>query len=450
MNFIKKYFSLSILIFSLLLLVYIFFRSEIYWGGIKRNYYLNYYIIVSILIFFSIITFFINLKIKEYLIISIISLIISIYLFEGYLTFKIYSPKKKLLKERILQRNFYEKQTGMKWDRRTRLEIYEDLKMINNEIVVSIAPSHYIYKKQSQSILPLSGISNSETISCNENGYYSIIQSDRYGFNNPDSEWDKKEIEYLLVGDSFTYGECVNRPNDIASVLRALSNKSVLNLGQSDNGPLIEYATLREYLDKNVKNVLWIYYERNDLRDIKKEKKSRILNKYLDDLNYKQNLKFKQNEMNKLGLNLIEEKKVEKNKENEKKRKIYKDNLIKFIKIYNTRVSIFTSSKPSSSLVPEFKKIIKLAKELVEKNNSKLYFVYLPERGRYETNYDNTNYNLIKDVVSELRIPFIDIHNEIFKKEQNPLKLFPFVKHGHYNVDGYKKIAETIHEFTKN
>ena len=450
MNFIKKYFSLSILIFSLLLLVYIFFRSEIYWGGIKRNYYLNYYIIVSILIFFSIITFFINLKIKEYLIISIISLIISIYLFEGYLTFKIYSPKKKLLKERILQRNFYEKQTGMKWDRRTRLEIYEDLKMINNDIVVSIAPSHYIYKKQSQPVLPLSGISNSETISCNENGYYSIIQSDRYGFNNPDSEWDKKEIEYLLVGDSFTYGECVNRPNDIASVLRALSNKSVLNLGQSDNGPLMEYATLREYLDKNVKNVLWIYYERNDLRDIKKEKKSRILNKYLDDLNYKQNLKFKQNEMNKLGLNLIEEKKVEKNKENEKKRKIYKDNLIKFIKIYNTRVSIFTSSKPSSSLVPEFKKIIKLAKELVEKNNSKLYFVYLPERGRYETNYDNTNYNLIKDVVSELRIPFIDIHNEIFKKEQNPLKLFPFVKHGHYNVDGYKKIAETIHEFTKN
>ena len=77
--------------------------------------------------------------------------------------------------------------------------------------------------------------------------------------------------------------------------------------------------------------------------------------------------------MNKLGLNLIEDKKVEKNKENEKKRKIYKDNLIKFIKIYNTRVSIFTSSKPPSSLVPEFKKIIKLAKELVEKNNSKLF-----------------------------------------------------------------------------
>ena len=58
-------------------------------------------------------------------------------------------------------------------------------------------------------------LSNSETIHCNENGYYSIYQSDRYGFNNPDNEWDKKEIEYLLVGDSFTHGDCVNRPNDI-------------------------------------------------------------------------------------------------------------------------------------------------------------------------------------------------------------------------------------------
>jgi hypothetical protein len=71
----------------------------------------------------------------------------------------------------------------------------------------------------------LGGISYAETIHCNENGYYSIYQSDRYGFNNPDTEWDSEEIEYLLVGDSFTHGRCVNRPNDIASVLRQYSKK---------------------------------------------------------------------------------------------------------------------------------------------------------------------------------------------------------------------------------
>ena len=64
-------------------------------------------------------------------------------------------------------------------------------------------------------------ISDSKTINCNENGYYSIYKSDRFGFNNPDLEWDKKDIEYLLIGDSFVHGACVNRPYDIGSVFKS-------------------------------------------------------------------------------------------------------------------------------------------------------------------------------------------------------------------------------------
>ena len=40
--------------------------------------------------------------------------------------------------------------------------------------------------------------SNSKTIVCNENGYFSIFRSDRYGFNNPDYEWDKDEAKIIL------------------------------------------------------------------------------------------------------------------------------------------------------------------------------------------------------------------------------------------------------------
>ena len=47
-------------------------------------------------------------------------------------------------------------------------------------------------------------------------------------------------------------------------------------------------------------------------------------------------------------------------------------------------------------------------------------------------------------------IPFIDIQNEVFDKEQNPLKLFPFELFGHYNVEGYRKVAEAIYSLTKN
>ena len=71
---------------------------------------------------------------------------------------------------------------------------------------------------------------------CNENGYYPIYQSDRYGFNNPDNEWDAKEIEYLLIGDSTTLGYCVNQSKTISANLRSLNKfdkniGGVLNLG---------------------------------------------------------------------------------------------------------------------------------------------------------------------------------------------------------------------------
>ncbi|MDA9597344.1 hypothetical protein N9R88_00130 [Candidatus Pelagibacter sp.] len=454
MKFLIKKLSPIILTISFLFLIYTFYKSEILWDGNNRNYYKTYYLISSILIFFSIITFFINYKIKQYLIIIGISLVVSLYLFEGYLIFKEQPSKEQLSKEQLSKEQLskeqlYENQTGNKWDRRKKIEIYKDLKKTNDKITVTDFIFHPTYlAKKNHSILPmsLSGLSNLLTIYCNENGYYAIYQSDRYGFNNPDEEWDKKEIEYLLVGDSFTHGACVNRPNDISSVLRNLSNKSVLNLGISGNGSLIEYVTLREYLDTNVKKVLWIYYEGNDLQELKEEKKNNILINYLKDLNFTQNLKFKQNEIDDLIIKILIER--EREIEAESKRNTFKFNLIQFIKIYNTRFLILAPPPPPPAR--EFKKILQLTKELLEKNNTKLYFVYLPEYINYTINYDNPNYNLVKNIVTELSIPFIDISKEVFEKEQNPLQLFPFGMSGHYNVEGYKKVAETIYKFTKD
>ena len=79
----------------------------------------------------------------------------------------------------------------------------------------------------------------------------------------------------------------------------------------------------------------------------------------------------------------------------------------------------------------------------------------MPSRFSYttnydNTNYDNTNYDLVKNIVTELKIPFIDIYKEVFEKEQNPLTLIPFQLDGHYNIEGYKKVAETIYKFTKD
>ena len=100
-----------------------------------------------------------------------------------------------------------------------------------------------------------------------------------------------------MIGDSFGHGACVNRPNDIASQLRKLTNKSVLNLSYTANGPLLEYATLKEYFKQNTKNVIWLYYEDNDLEDLEYELSIDLLKKYMSEDNFSQNLITKQNEL---------------------------------------------------------------------------------------------------------------------------------------------------------
>ena len=82
----------------------------------------------------------------------------------------------------------------------------------------------------------------------------------------------------------------MNKPDDIGSVLRSLSKKSVLNLGYAAKGPLSEYATLREYIRPNIKKIIWFYFEGNDLDNLKAEMKSDILIRYLERLNGKKYL----------------------------------------------------------------------------------------------------------------------------------------------------------------
>jgi len=299
-------------------------------------------------------------------------------------------------------------------------------------------------------IMPLSGKSNSKTIVCNENGYYSIFKSDRYGFNNPDKEWDQNEVEYFLTGDSFAFGACVNRPHDFSSVLRNLSGKSVLTLGYPSNGPLIEYAVLREYLDSRVKNVLWIYYDGNDLNDLELTSKTKILNNYILDKNFKQNLKDKQSEIDKLKKDRIEAGIAYL----DGRKKKYK--ILRFIRLDKTKnflkkiINPPNELKSSKEVLEKFKKILNMSKKLVEDSGANFYFIYLPSYSSLtKENIDKNRHQRreVLSIVNKLDINLIDIKKIILEKKIDYLKLFP-CEVCHYTVDGYKLIANMIYEKT--
>ena len=109
MNFLIKIFSPTILVFSFLLLIFIFYLSEIYYNGDRSIFFKTYYIISLLLIVFSLISFFVSHKIKEYLIIISISIVFSFYIFEGYLTHKNKSLKDQSVKNQFLKAQLYKK-----------------------------------------------------------------------------------------------------------------------------------------------------------------------------------------------------------------------------------------------------------------------------------------------------------------------------------------------------
>ena len=443
MKSISRLISHLFLSISFLFLYYVFYRSEIYHDGAELTYYLKYYILAFLLIIMSFITYYIPKIFKINLLVFFISILFCLYSTEGFLSIK----HKKFAN--------YKNLTNKDYDQRTKFKIYSDLKKNHPKIVVSPPPVHFS-NDLNFDYAPLSGIANRKTIHCNENGYYSIYQSDRYGFNNPDGEWDKVKIDYLLIGDSMVRGACVNEPNTFSGNLKTIKNNKngVLNLGQTGNGPLRQYATLREFLYlKKVKRVIWFFSEGNDLKELNEELKHQILKKYLDDKNFSQNLVKKKNEVQKLLLSELAIVEQELKEASLFEEKIKRSFLVNFLILKKVRIFFLNSfisevkKKDYIYLKEDFKKIINLSNNLTIDNNERFYFVYLPIYKRFQLNNNNENfenYKEIIEIVKNLNISVIDINKELFDNIKDPLILFPFSAPGHYNVKGYELVTKTI------
>ena len=447
---IKRHFPKLLFFISITIFFYTIFKSEIYWEGKLRDYYFKYYLFSLILILFSLITFLLNNKIKKFLGIFFLSTYLSLFLFEIFLSIKYSKTYISYPKN---------------YDLRTPYEFFTYKKKKNKDIKMVIKPYDHLEITQFNQnyVLPASGISKSQTINCNENGYYSIYLSDRYGFNNPDDVWESNQTDYLLIGDSFVHGACVNSPHDIASNLRDLTYLNVINLGFRSNGPLIELSSLREYLPENTKNIIWFYYEGNDLKNLKKELKNKILIKYFKNDSFSQNLKKKQNQIDNQA-NLILKKKIkEEAKNNQNKLKINttsKPNLfLQSFKLYNLREFFFkdlvnkykikteqAELLKDNLLINNFFKIINQAKDISLKNDINFYFVYIPDVGRYLFNQSNESYEIIIQGLKKNQINFIYLKKDLFDIEEDPFKFFSTKRPGHFNPQGYKKITSLILE----
>tara|TARA_B100000427_G_scaffold318957_1_gene316677 strand:+ start:2054 stop:3364 length:1311 start_codon:yes stop_codon:yes gene_type:complete len=427
----NKIFSIIYLILSILILSYVYYKSEIVFGGNRINIYIQYYIVSIILIIISSITFFFKKDLNRKFLLVISSTLITLYLIEGLLQgFSIYNQSQHFKK-------FKKKYKNINIDTRSKLEVYKEEKTSEN---LSLVFNHKIYFDENTKLFILGGKSNTKHLYCNEIGYYSYFYSDRFGFRNIDKIWDNNNLDIVIVGDSFGLNACVNKENTIVEILRKKNKKfKILNLSWDGNGPLTNYAGFFEYIDdKNTKKLIWLFFP-NDFENLNAEKNNRILKKYINKENFSQNLKLKQNNIDETIDNLINENFL---KKSEKKRESIK--LSAFIKLQKLRsfVSYKGKIEYDHNLL---KDIFQKTKNLTEKKNIEMIVVYLPDFWEIKNNKKSEKQKFLFSILNELDLKYLNFF-EIISEIKNPLSVFPFESYGHYNEKGYELLANFIYE----
>ena len=228
----------------------------------------------------------------------------------------------------------------------------------------------------------------------------------------------------------------------------------------SGNGPLLMLAGIQEYLPAfKPATVLWFYFEGNDLQDLAIEAESRILSRYLQG-GFNQGLGHLQQDIDShLTAWVQRESARELHREEVRRKRAHaasarSDAFLKLVKLtaLRQRLGSIDAKKPAKEQVPAeleqrnldlFVEVLSVADAMVSAWGGRLYFVYLPDWGRYGApTYARLDRDPVLTAVTNPGIPVIDMHLA-FKDHKDPLSLFPFRRFGHYNEEGqfYQEIA---------
>lgn len=346
---------------------------------------------------------------------------------------------------------------GVDFDVRSRLEVILDCRKRGKLCYPAVPPNTFLSERlevDGEQILPLSGVAHARIIACNEGGFYSTYTTDEYGFRNPAGIWRNSDvIDLAFVGDSYTQGDCVNDGDHFIDHFRSMYPK-VINLGAGGNGPLLELASVREYLEgKRVRYLFWIYFERNDFSDLSNRKQLPVLLRYLES-GFSQSLIDRHKEIDKALRVYVDNRLIMK----EQGRAKVLPNLRQLLwKLRNETLPIADGEKKSSSNVAGydielFKRILEETQRILNGKRGQLVFVYLPEYERFRNDLPSPPWSAagiksdVLSMVSALGIDVIDIE-PAFHRENEPLDLFPFGINGHYNSKGYAVVANEIKKY---
>ena len=296
-----------------------------------------------------------------------------------------------------------------------------------------------------------------------ENGKYNLIfKTDKYGFReNQDTRYAYSDV--VLIGDSFTMSNCINKPYDLKSQLKKInSSNSYLNLGIHGIQPWQQLGIAKKILfNTEFKKLVWIFYEMNDYENPRNNNLD-TYNKLISD---KETLNSSINATINLGSNFLTEPVNEKDYLVEKKYLQKKSffTKLKIFSIYKMRglstITKYFKTYPNLLDKESYNSTVNDMYEFTKiKEVKNLYIYYVPSYIRLSyKNFDNhpqiTQLNNLKNNVKKIaednNFTFID-GEDGFKDLKNRLSIFHYELPTHFNEKGYRLMAKHMLEKISN
>jgi hypothetical protein len=369
-------------------------------------------------------------------ILTLTSILICIFLINLYLDYTIYQKgnSSSLFDNKPDNRNIYKVLED------TKGTLYPNLgSMINNPDLSNIL----LDKK----LIFFGDISNSKILLCNETGQYKYYQSDDYGFRNISNEYNGKEN--LIIGDSFGLGICID---DKIYLKKNYSNTN--NLSVSGSGPLSQIALISEYVNKfELKNLIWFFYEGNDLLDFREELKNLTLKQY-QDLDYKQWPRFDFFDNKKL-LDDIVKKYIAQSLQKNVSSKFYETKhgkefslkrLLKLTALRNILRNLRNIlSYEQAYIFNEYNEVMNKINSILVEKNVKITIVFLPSYKRILEKEENSQIKEIKTLLKTnfKNIELLDFGHHLLNKSVLADDVF-VTKKSHYTETTYEELYKFL------
>ena len=259
---------------------------------------------------------------------------------------------------------------------------------------------------------------------------------DKNGFRE-NSNNSYENVDIVILGDSFGFSQCVNKPNDFSTQLQNYTSEKILNLSVPGSGPLWQSLILQKYVKKtNFKTLVWIFYEGNDYQDLVEEpEKDLKLNfvkksKYLNADDFYINKKLDYNFLLLLKIWLAEK-----------------------LSGLNTLIKYFVL-KPIVTDINNYEKIISKTSNFLERKEiENKYIFFIPSYTKIAINnkshpefqkFEKEKEKIIK-IAKKYNFKFIDFHNSrIFNDKDKKLNVFHYDLPTHFNKYGYEEMAKYL------